>query len=307
MVWVYRNRQRVVAHQGAIPVKVKIDAAERVTGWFVETMAADDVRGKGIGPMLIKKALEDSPFTLSLGQTPQMRALQFAMGWKQVAPLDTLAYIVNPARALRNRVPNPILRRAAGAGLRARQWWARAWHRPAARVNADVRPVSRFDDRHDELWEQVKGSYRCAVVRDSSYLNWKYVDQPGQQYLRLEARASGQLLWVVVLLVCEPDSLYPYRRAFVADLVAPLDEPDVLAAALSAVRKTCIEREVDVILCELLSRNLSRAMANFGFARLEPQRFFLVSVPEDAALGQAALAADNWFVISGDSDIDRPW
>src|SRR2546422_180295 len=59
MVWLYRNASGIVAHQGAIPIRLKIGKAERVTGWFVETMALPSVRGKAIGPMLVKKALED--------------------------------------------------------------------------------------------------------------------------------------------------------------------------------------------------------------------------------------------------------
>ena len=51
------NASGIVAHQGAIPVKLKVGEQEHTTGWFVETMALESVRGKTIGPMLIKKAL----------------------------------------------------------------------------------------------------------------------------------------------------------------------------------------------------------------------------------------------------------
>ena len=68
-VWLYRKNNSIVAHQGAIPVLLHIDHEELSTGWFVETMAATSVRGSAIGPMLIKRALEDMPLNLSLGQT----------------------------------------------------------------------------------------------------------------------------------------------------------------------------------------------------------------------------------------------
>jgi hypothetical protein len=36
------------------------------------------------------------------------------------------------------------------------------------------------------LWRESSRGISCAVVRDSSYLNWKYVEQPGQHFIRVE-------------------------------------------------------------------------------------------------------------------------
>jgi hypothetical protein len=124
----------------------------------------------------------------------------------------------------------------------------------------------------------------------------------------LELRQDGHLVGVVVLLVLEPDQVYPYRRAFLADVVMPLRDEDLVRSALDILRETCARRDVDAIECELLSAPLSRSMKAFGFLQVAPRRFFLLSTPgTTASFERTAVSPDNWFVIYGDSDLDRPW
>ena len=308
MVWVYRNRDGVVAHQGAIAVRVKINDDERVTGWFVETMALESVRGKAIGPMLVAKALQDLPFNLSLGQTPQMRALQFSLGWQQVCPLASWAFVLNPSRVLTGKLRNRPVRAAAAMALRLRQQAKYLVGRRRTRWIPEVRILDRFEPRHDRLWNGVKHQFTCAVVRDSSYLNWKYVDQPGQDFIRLELRRGDDAVAVAALLIREPDDVYRYRRGFIVDLLLPVQDGDVTWTVLDEVRKIFVASAVDMIVFDVISAPLARAVASFGFFAREPQRFFLVAL--DEAAGPAlvpALRPEHWLVTMGDSDIDRPW
>src|SRR5690606_33541854 len=133
--------------------------------------------------------------------------IQFRLGWEQVAPLQTAQLLVNPERVLRGKVPAAVAF-AAGLGLRASQ--AVRGTRPPVNGEA-VREVSRFGPLHDELWTRMAADVTCAVKRDASYLNWKYVDQPGQQFLRLELVSEDQVRGVVVCAFREPDSAYQYR------------------------------------------------------------------------------------------------
>lgn len=42
--------------------------------------------------------------------------------------------------------------------------------------------VSRFADSCDTLWKRIEPGYPMAIVRDSRYLNWRYVDCPSVRY-----------------------------------------------------------------------------------------------------------------------------
>jgi hypothetical protein len=145
------------------------------------------------------------------------------------------------------------------------------------------------------------------VVRDASFLNWKYVDQPGQDFVRVELIEHGLTTGVAILMFREADHVYAYRRAFLTDLVAPLHDRDLLRRVVAMAITMATNRGADSLTCMHTNPRLTRALQACGFRLRTPQRFLLVGaakLPQD----QAALltSADAWHLTQGDSDIDRP-
>jgi hypothetical protein len=308
MVWLFRTAAGVVAHQGAIPVTVKTGGTERVTGWFVETAVLESVRGKAIGPMVISRANQDLPFNLSLGQTPEMRAIQFALGWQQVCPLHTYLFVLNARPVLQARFRNRWLRNGAAAALTMWQRMKYGWGRRRLAWTPVVSEIARFDATHTHLWNEVKGEYPCAVVRDESYLNWKYVDQPGQHFTRLGIYRDGQLAAIVVLDILQPSHERAYRRGALVDLVVRPSDRDAVWAVLDVARKALQTRGADLMAFDLASAALSGAVRSFGFLRDEPNRVFLIATGDSSPdVRTLVTSPDSWLLTRGDSDIDRPW
>jgi FkbH-like protein len=303
-LWLYRDAGAVVGYTGAIPVRVKLGVEERAAAWLVDTMVLEAYRQKAVGSQIMVRAHDDMPFALSLGQTAEMREVQLRLGWKRVAPLEVAQLLIRPENVLRGKLPWPAAF-AAGWGLRASSAVRDLLReRPAA----EVRIVDRFDQRHDRLWESSAGSITCGVVRDASYLNWKYVDQPGQIFVRLETVEDGSVTGVAVLMFREPDHVYRYRRAFLVDLVAPLADEHRLSQLIRAASAAAASRHADALLCLHIGRRFTQALRAHGFSMRAPERYLLVDpggLDRDAAA--QVLSADNWFVTHGDSDIDRPW
>jgi hypothetical protein len=48
--------------------------------------------------------------------------------------------------------------------------------------------VDRFGPEADDLWERLSGDYPTAVIRDSTYLSWRYRDGPRKDYVVLAMR-----------------------------------------------------------------------------------------------------------------------
>ena len=302
-IWLYRDQGRIVGYMGSIAVRVKLGDEERQTGWLVDTMVLEEYRNQGVGPRLMVDAHEDQPFSLSLGQTVEMREIQFRLGWKQVAPLQVARLLIRPEKVLQGRLPAPA---AWAAGLAFRTSHA-ARKLVAERTPFNVRSIERFDERHDRLWTSASRDLTCAVVRDASYLNWKYVDQPGQQFLRLEVADDQGIKGVAVWMFREPNRKCPYRRAFLVDLVAPLADATSLLHVIKAAY-TAVSGEADALLCRHTDGRLTRALRRCGFHLRQPDRFLLVDPgPLTGVSLDRALSSESWFVTQGDSDIDRPW
>jgi GNAT superfamily N-acetyltransferase len=303
-VWLYRDTGRVVGHNGSIPVAVTIAGDQRRTGWLVDTMVLPEYRDRAVGPQLMNAAHDDLPFALSLGQTEQMRGIQLRLGWKQVAPLQTAQLLIRPERVLKGKLPGPAAL-AAGWGLRASSALRDITR---ARPEVSLREIVEFGAPHSALWEAMAIGVTCAVRRDASYLNWKYVAQPGQDFLRLDVLRAGELRAAAVCMFREADEHYKYRRAFLVDFVAPLDDEPLLVSSLHAVAQAVSDRGADALICLHVGARLTAALKRCGFHLREPERFLLVR-PEglDERQRAAVTSEDAWFVTHGDSDIDRPW
>jgi hypothetical protein len=139
-------------------------------------------------------------------------------------------------------------------------------------------------------------------------LNWNYVEQPGQQFLRLELTCSGELKAIVVWSIREPDRAYRYRRAFLVDVVTALSDGPQLQSVITAACGAVTEHGPDALLCHHIDHRLTYALRRCGFHVRPPERFLLV---DSGSLAGASLdrllSQGSWFVTHGDSDIDRPW
>ena len=289
---------------GAIPVRLKIDRAERNTAWLVDTMVLESHRSDALGSHLMVQAHEDLPFALSLGQTAEMRAILLRLGWRQVAPLQTAQLLIRPQNVLKGKMPGAVAW-AAGIGVTMS-----TTVRDALRENSRFAAceIPRFGSEHDQLWDRAAQDIGCGVVRDASYLNWKYVAQPGQQFLRLDVRDGNALVATAILMFREPDNDYRYRRAFLVDMVAPLSDSALLQRVVRTVAGAAAQRGADALVCMHVSTHLTDALRACGFLMREPTRFLVVSTgPMETSAVEQLVSPDKWFVTQGDSDIDRPW
>jgi hypothetical protein len=205
---------------------------------------------------------------------------------------------------LKGKLPAPAAW-AAGLGLRASSALRGLM---SEKPGIEAREVARFDERHDRVWACASRDLTCAVVRDASYLNWKYVDQPGQEFLRLElVGQDGVVQGVAVWMFRDPDAHYKYRRAHLVDLVAPLADAAQLQQMIKAACVAAAAQGADALVCLHIDERLTRALRATGFHLRTPERFLLVDPgPLTGAERERVLSPENWFVTQGDSDIDRP-
>ncbi len=308
MIWLYRDSDSIVSHCGAIPVKIKIGERECSTSWFAESMTLESHRSKGVGGMILMQSKEDVPFNLSLGQEEFMRNMQIKLGWTLIGPLGVYFYPLRPQNILQGKLPKGPVSWGASAALSLTTEMKRVIGRPSHKWKPEICSINRFDGEHDELWKSVSKELTCTVVRDASFLNWKYVDQPGQNFKKLEIRKEGEVLALAIISIEEPSDAYPYRRAFLVDLIVKPSDSEAVWAVLDAVRAHSIHEEADAIICYLSCPALKNQLVSFGFRSREATRFLIAST-EGVEESEVELLSsmDNWYLTMGDSDIDRPW
>jgi malonyl CoA-acyl carrier protein transacylase/short-subunit dehydrogenase/acyl carrier protein len=300
-VWIARERSAIIGHMGSQFTTLKTPRGKVVVPWLVDTMILEQYRQKGIGSQILLQAEEDMPIALSLGQTPEIRKILDSLGWKQICPLHIHVFMNRPDRVLRGKLPMGV-DRLAGAYMTLSGARRRALQASRSQ-EIQVRRVERFDSSHDALWEQMSKGVSCLAVRDSSYLNWKYVEQPGQSYDCWEVWHTDKLIGVLVTRIEEPSKSYAYRRLHWVDVACSL-EPDVLNLVIHGCIAKSTELGVDAISALLTHESIEQRLVAQGFVSRPHTRYLYAS--GGLVESYPGLDASRWLVTHGDSDIDRP-
>jgi GNAT superfamily N-acetyltransferase len=246
----------VVGAAGHSLQRFVVDGRQRLGQFSVHAVTAPAARGLGIFQALERRHEEQgrdwgSTCVLGFASEPTHGIFLERLGWTQID---------------RTRV------------------WARALPLGIGR-RASVQPLERFGERHDAVYVGVSPRLRNHVVRDSRYLNWRYVESP-RRYGLFEATGGG---FAVVGFAKRRG----VRLGLVMDLVAePDDASALIRGALTAARGS-------VALLAVPSPTLPRArLARHGFVPTAYRLDFMgkgLAAPLDAR-------AKAWSVSLGDTD-----
>lgn len=171
---------------------------------------------------------------------------------------------------------------------------------------AHLHTMRRFDERFDLFWNRIKNDYPIMTVKDSSYLNWRYIQHPDAEYqvLCLEKKATGEILGFIVLGI-------KYRHlptGYIVDLVTPRNSNGKVARAL--LTRAILEfrrQKMAMVVCWMFSHahNFGE-LTQLGFRyRQETGRDLIIHVlnPERSFLLLDLLnKAESWYISIGDSD-----
>jgi GNAT superfamily N-acetyltransferase len=172
-----------------------VDGREERVAFAVHAVTHPASRGKGVFSRLElrneERAAADGA-ALALGFTNPMAGpiLVGKLGWRDLYRMRLWARVLRPLRAARRR---------GGGGL------------PASRGGT----LARFGPEQERAWEAVRGGWGNCLVRDAAYLNWRYLEAPGDY--RAFASANG---YAVVAHAVQKG----FSSAVVCDLVGPWRE-----------------------------------------------------------------------------------
>lgn len=223
-VWVAEaDDGRLIAQTAGLPARVKLAGRIYQAMISVDTMTAPDFRRQGILTGLGAAAYSHwsaAGVSTVLGLLNQQWGSRGqALGWRELFPLAwrRVPLRIDRLLASSHKVPSPLRRPAASVGgilaLALHSWRQRRGR--AGRAGVRVGPVNRAGTNFDELWERLSREYDNLLVRDSGWVNWRYLQAPGFGYRVLQADIGGTLQGYVAYRCAEAQDR---RTGFVADL-----------------------------------------------------------------------------------------
>jgi hypothetical protein len=191
-VWLAVDGDAPIFQYAGIPTRYRLPDGQVTAMVSVDTMTAPEFQRRGL-LSAVGRAVYDTwraagiPFVIGL-PNERWGSRSGALGWQALFPLQWLVRPLRPEAILARRLRLPAVARLAWLGAAWRGFWRMRLPRDPA---FQTRMVERAGPEFDELW-RCGADAPVSVVRDSAWVNWRYLDAPARAYRVVLAERAGQ-------------------------------------------------------------------------------------------------------------------
>lgn len=312
---------KVVGQSCAMVEQVKIGCEFYRLGWGVDAYVLPEYRSQGIGFKLQKANDEAHELFMSLSMAGAVRKMKISLGSLDLDPvpvyrryLKLTPDIFRNVAVERGAQDQPSVRRWLSARLRlsfldrfpslVKNRWHDFWDQQFIH-NLDqslvLTEVETFPEDVDLLWEKLSAKFYAIVKRDCLHLNWKYVEQPHMDYLRIIARRESEVCGYLVLRKGKP----PERNfGLISDIfVDPSDDRTISTLLSFAVIHFRKEKVTEIIAATTIPE-YQRCLGRIGFVRTG-EEYPMIHARVNSPAIEMALEPGRWFLGNSDQDWDQ--
>lgn len=165
---------------------------------------------------------------------------------------------------------------------------------------SSMEEITSFDERFDELWEEVAAEFPRTSVRDSRYLNWRYTNHPNNEYKILALSEQSKLRGFIVLRVIHRDGI---RKGLIVDLVSSLVRPEIWNTLLVEGIECLEKEEAELITCWMFKHMpYHDSLKKLHFADHPSDLTVLCREYSQEHGRDFENREENWYLTMGDSD-----
>jgi hypothetical protein len=220
------------------------------------------------------------------------------LGFFQVSPVRKWVKILDPTIWLQRHIKIDSLARMGG----------RIFHKGLSlfdlRLQAGysaLRPINHFDKRFDDFWESAQKP-SISIVKDSTYLNWRYIECPVVNYeVYCMETSQGEIRGVIVLQQIRRNEI---DYGYIADIISKTGDNEIIRTLLSfAVHRFRDTKMAAIVAWFSENSPLSRNLQQLGFKARPPSHYFIARSFNENLVSLASLKnIENWSYVFGDSD-----
>jgi GNAT superfamily N-acetyltransferase len=304
IIWLAPHDSMLVGQYPLVMENIKIGEKIVMGAQIADTMTHPEYRRQGIAFVLGKKALsqlrnEDGACVIGF-PTPQAYKLHMKSGWIDICAFQIMVKPLNINSIFRSYLPHNKVLLKISTGIGSLILKILTMNEKSSRDDElMVTKISYFDDRFDNFWKRISNDYDIIIVRNKEYLNWRYVDVPNTDYSIYVAEKKKEICGYVVLGCYKRGDL---MLGFIYDIIAPLNQEEVLHCLMSKAVDHFREEKVDAIFSEMVVPKIYRRIfIKNGFIPhfMSKSRFIVYSASHN--ISQTVLKnPKNWFVQLGD-------
>ncbi|MGD9547405.1 MAG: SDR family NAD(P)-dependent oxidoreductase [Candidatus Krumholzibacteriia bacterium] len=299
LIDVLDHEGRAVGMNGAIWTRFRVGGEERPGIWSCDSQVHPEHRKASVG---FFQHVEASTSVLKLG-TPNEAMFKLASSAEGVLDLGrfvNLKAFLRLGSLLKSEGYNPLLAGAGGLANKLLAGVQGAFVQPRTASDVTVGEIAEFTPEFDALWERAGAGYGGIMVRDATFLGWRFDRCPTRTYTRYEARRGGGL---VGYLVTREFVKNGSRRGLMVDYLIERDDLAALDALVQQAMRDFRGRGVELVTFAMGERQLDH------ISRLRRHGFYFTKTGRHVVAGKAGGGGSvagiaDWFFTWADSDAD---
>ena len=294
--WIVKDGDALIAQRPTMPVSLKVGDTYHRANYLTDFLVHPDYRDQGLGTLLQRGTVEGVDICVSLDASMRSRTIFGKLGFTWLGEVPRFVRVCDPVPYVAarlgswTRVAAPLIR----AGW---SWKQRRDHELAPGL--EIEPIAEFGAEFDAMWERISPCYPVMARRDSTLLNWRYVDAPGDASI-LVARRGGEVAGYIVYRVLDSGDI---KRGFICDLLAAPDDTDSLLGLIRRVIVTLRAQNVQVIDTYAHHPTVQSGLRRLGFVE-KPGVSFIVNTTLPEPVSGLLAERGNWYITALDSDLD---
>jgi GNAT superfamily N-acetyltransferase len=311
-IWLAINGEKALGLSALMPQEFSVNG-ETITGaWCCDFRVLPECRGMGVGTKLEQLRKENSNL-FSVTSSPTSIHIKRKLGYSvryaytlflhvnkfEASSIykDFVRYLhVNQSWAFSNSHYRIHLESTLEFFLRLLFKLRQRSQSPELKHSLSFSRIDVFPDTVNDLWDRIKFTYSFSTQRYSSYLNWKFVEQPYMDFHKYLVHRDGNLCGVLVLRKDGPIGI-------ISELYTS-EEPTVMDAMLDFAMRSLYEQGSFMIQCIGSSKTYRRLLRRFGFITMEDFYGAFCLLPENKRF-DASIRDNDWLISFGDHDLDE--
>jgi len=165
--------------------------------------------------------------------------------------------------------------------------------------------IEALPDDIDNVWNLAKTDFQIAIVRNRSYLEWRYFLKPNGDYKVIAAYSENVLSGIIVL---KTKRMFSIVVGFIVDILCVPDD-ELVKALLRRAIEEFQQNRVAICGCVMTKNNrYYRSLLDCGFISapdvINPRTYTLDAyIASESVDENVFLNLDNWFITLGDWDL----
>jgi len=168
----------------------------------------------------------------------------------------------------------------------------------------EIVEIDEFDVRIDGFWAEISEFYNFIVARNRDFLNWRYCDPRGGEFIVKEAVDDGAVLGYVVVYINSFRRDYPI--GYIVDLLSLPDRSDIAEALVIEALSYFADNGVNVVNFQVVEGHPhQKILENNGFldSRIEINMFYNPINADEALMELDRSSPDRVHISWGDHDV----